>query len=141
MTNNFGENATNPRDLNLNDDIAYKTIQNILKNFVFVNIFEDMDQSLSLFKILTGVDKIDDGQENLPVFKNRLVDGKSTNKMGRRRKRSSHTHSTVDIRAKLYSKELISQLVEKNRQDMIVWMYFRKKLEISLTHYKNSGQN
>ena len=141
-----------PRTINLDQNLAVLAIKNVLNNFLYLNIYEKLDDSLAVFTVLSRIRLIEcknftsncDEKEyrqkllnstlNSPlrrkvsIFKNSLQKSRKT----RRKRRKRNVHSTVESRPDRFDVEILKMIYENNQLDMIVWFYFRLKLEITL---------
>ena len=56
------------------------------------------------------------------------------NAVNKTRKRRN-AHSTKAVRPEFFDTKLLIDIYEKNQLDMIVWLYFKKKFEITREFY------
>ena len=161
---NFGAPETNSvEQINKNQEIAYKAITNVLENFVYINVYEHLDISTALFSVITQIwhPSFEMGTGNYSVFDSEhetnselnerrskyyksLLENKTIfeKKFKVKHKRSNlrerrNVHSTYGKRPKTFKVALLKEIYRKNQQDMIVWMYFRKKFNVSLQYYSS----
>ena len=180
---NFGE-TSGQDNLNFDQEIAYKTIKNILDKFLYINFYEEMDQSLAVFSVIArifhpvfsdesstskniiSIDSTSDVISQVRYFKKILNSNdlkgiakfnqdflsKSQNTIGnhpmqdhiyanvqntanKKTRKRRNAHSTKAVRPEFFDTELLIDIYEKNQLDMIVWLYFKKKFEVTREFY------
>lgn len=161
---NFGNENYTTRTFNLNYTLAVEAIENVEKNFAYVNVLEFRELSLGLLKIIFGIYKSDDQSSELirseirssQIYKKASLKTKDLDQIlfdlkfasqrqnikkfkkrkRRRRKRATHSSDGKPLgRPSKFKTSILLSLLEKNQLDFIIWEYFRRKFEASMRFY------
>ena len=112
--------------LNSNKSLIINAIRNIEENFAFIGIYEDINLSGHLSKIILSY-------INDPLqidFDEDFINDRSKGKF-------SPSHSTNDSKPEIFDREILDMIFERNQLDMVLYWYLKEKLRVTKDRYRN----
>ena len=137
LKKHFGQNVNNANDLNEKYEVVYHAIKNVEKNFMFVSILEDIENSFTIFEILVQAFSVENAFRKLELEKigRQLEEKLKIDNPGEQLEHKSHSTSARG-RPEKFKISLLIKLFEKNKLDIILWEYLKRKFDVTVEFYR-----